>query len=865
MRTTREESENHKHFLKRLAVACVLAGLAVFLISLESPGRMAFDNHAVSAVCYWIASDTEIPSLALVADDLEWKPFPGKPISTGMSYVYVRVDLKNRDHFDREMILYNNARNYQTSLLKPVEKGAVLLYRHGDRIPLSESPVQHYRAAFPVIVPAGAETHYILEFFGSRGLLVDPGIYSASVWLSRNMSERGLLSFAVGGLIILVLLNLILSVLLGGRYFFSTALFLFSLSFFYLRQSRLLMLVIDPLAYPDWLFPVSIAMNCATGMFFFTSLFPPGYTGWERKAARVLMVSALILGVFPFFHNPFVMSDILNAFSVLILPPVFYYTIVSALKGYFPPLMVVGSLSPWIFLMVLDVVIAQFGLRQTYSADFRLWAGLVVSLVLLFVSRVYLYSRAVLDTVSLRQDQAGGTAVSDRTAKQLVSINTSSMERFFYRFHQPLDSIIASARIMEKEYADPGIMAVARIIVGEAEKIKHAGRSVSQIPVIHDLLEHEPGAVAFDEVTGGPSRVRIFDYDQQQSARMANILSAEGFSAEPDTDRFRILADVVSGRIDVLIVDAASTGEAGFTLCRFIREKLSMIQFPVLLITDFFEQTTLKRGFAVGVDDFLTRPYDGAELVGRLRSLIRLRDTSRMNRDLEQSEKEKNAFLYFLTHNVNTPLTVLMNLVRELMSNADNAEEAKKIAEMDSCVQEIHDIVQNVLISFRLTDGRQTLWLEPVLVQEELQRTMRDIQIRAEEKNQTLTCVIEDPVPPVLADRTSVRGILRNLIDNAVKFTPPGGTVTIRVTGGPDVRISVCDTGPGIPEEDRSRLFQRFERLSTRPTGGESSTGLGLHVSNELALLNGGTLLYTGDAGGACFVLTLKRHYGDDA
>src|SRR5690606_37241593 len=116
-----------------------------------------------------------------------------------------------------------------------------------------------------------------------------------------------------------------------------------------------------------------------------------------------------------------------------------------------------------------------------------------------------------------------------------------------------------------------------------------------------------------------------------------------------------------------------------------------------------------------------------------------LRDTSRMNRDLERSEKEKNAFLYFLTHNVNTPLTVLMNLVRELMVQPADVETAGKIGEMDSCVQEIHDIVQNVLISFRLSDGRQTLWLEPVFIQEEVNRTIRDIQKRIEEKQQHLT------------------------------------------------------------------------------------------------------------------------------
>lgn len=864
MSIQQQNPERHIPFLKKLVFAWVFAWLAVFLISLETSSGVAQENYAVSTVCYWVSSDTEIPSLDLISENLDWKVYTGKPMKTGKTYVYVRFVLHNRDSVDREMMLYNNARNYQTTLLQPVGKSAVVLYRHGDRIALSNSPVKHYRAAFPVIIPSGSDARYYMEIFGHRGLLVDPGINSASIWFAQNMSERGLLSFAIGGLIILVLLNLILSVLLGSRYFFSTALFLFSLTFFYLRQSHLLMVVIDPLAYPDWLHAFSIAMDCATGMFFFTTLFPPGYTGWEKKAAYILMVSAIFLGIFPFFYDPFVMADIVNAFSVLILPPVFYYTIVSALRGYYPPLMVVGSLSPWLFLMVLDVVLGQFALRQTSSAEFRLWGGLVVSLLLLFVARVYLYSRSVLDSNSSRPVEPEDPDVLSRTAAQLALINTNSTERFFYRFHQPLDSIIASARIMEKEYADPGIMAVAQIIIGEAERIKNASRSMVQIPVISTLFEHESNMIP----AGGDaasSRVMIFDYDQKQATRIANMLSSEGFSAEFDTDRFRVLADVVGGKTDVLVIDAASTGEAGFTLCRFVREKLSMIQFPILLITDFFEQNTLKRGFAAGVNDYLTRPYDGGELIARLRSLVRLRDTSLMNRDLERSEKEKNAFLYFLTHNVNTPLTVLMNLVRELMLQPTDDDTQGKISEMDSCVQEINDIVQNVLISFRLSDGRQTLWLEPVSVREELERTLRDMQNRVEEKQQRLTVDLDGNVPQVLADRTSVRGILRNLIDNAVKFTPKGGAITIRVTGDPDVRISVCDTGPGIPEEERSLLFQRFERLSTRPTGGESSTGLGLHVSRELAVMNGGSLSYSGEKEGACFELILKRYYGDDA
>ena len=149
-------------------------------------------------------------------------------------------------------------------------------------------------------------------------------------------------------------------------------------------------------------------------------------------------------------------------------------------------------------------------------------------------------------------------------------------------------------------------------------------------------------------------------------------------------------------------------------------------------------------------------------------------------------------------------------------------------------------------------------------MREELERTVREVSKRARQKKQTLSVNLPAQIPPVFADRTSVRGILYNLTDNAVKFTPPGGAITVTVSGEHDIRVSVCDTGPGIPSEEQVRLFQRFERLSPRPTAGESSTGLGLHVSRELAVMNGGSLEYRSGNPGANFILTLKRHYGGE-
>ncbi|MFP4443331.1 MAG: sensor histidine kinase [Spirochaetia bacterium] len=99
--------------------------------------------------------------------------------------------------------------------------------------------------------------------------------------------------------------------------------------------------------------------------------------------------------------------------------------------------------------------------------------------------------------------------------------------------------------------------------------------------------------------------------------------------------------------------------------------------------------------------------------------------------------------------------------------------------------------------------------------------------------------------------------MLYNLLDNAVKFSPPGTGISLAIVPGDPLKIDVRDRGPGISREDRGKLFSRFEPLSTQPTGGESSTGLGLYVAKELARMNGGDLEYREFAEGACFRLTV--------
>jgi len=105
------------------------------------------------------------------------------------------------------------------------------------------------------------------------------------------------------------------------------------------------------------------------------------------------------------------------------------------------------------------------------------------------------------------------------------------------------------------------------------------------------------------------------------------------------------------------------------------------------------------------------------------------------------------------------------------------------------------------------------------------------------------------------------------LISNAVKFSPPGGSVTVRATADEDDwRIEIKDTGPGLTPHDRERLFQDFARLSAQPTGGEKSTGLGLAITRRIVEAHGGQIGVNSNAGeGAVFWFTLPKSTNDRA
>lgn len=210
-----------------------------------------------------------------------------------------------------------------------------------------------------------------------------------------------------------------------------------------------------------------------------------------------------------------------------------------------------------------------------------------------------------------------------------------------------------------------------------------------------------------------------------------------------------------------------------------------------------------------------------------------------LNRDLQRVNAEKTEFLEILSHDLRSPLTAVLTVLGLL--HRERAElPADKVDELlENSTQSIEnatDLIETILEASRIESGHVEVELGPCKLDSLVQVHVKMALPAAAKKNIQVEVPDAYPAETVMADPQAVARILDNLLSNAVKYTPPGKRVWVNlVREGNEVRCEVGDTGPGLTEDDMALLFQKYRRLSSRPTGRETSTGLGLAIAKGLA------------------------------
>jgi len=229
--------------------------------------------------------------------------------------------------------------------------------------------------------------------------------------------------------------------------------------------------------------------------------------------------------------------------------------------------------------------------------------------------------------------------------------------------------------------------------------------------------------------------------------------------------------------------------------------------------------------------------------------------------ELQALERMRDDLTHMIVHDLRTPLTSIASGLRTL----------KAVARLDDQEQALLDVAiegGNTLLSMindlldisKMEAGALQLRLQKVAPAELIREACQQVELLAQQKGQTLVAEPEGDLPAVYADHDLARRALVNLLGNAVKFTPSGGAVTVSaaVAGDDEVVFSVADTGIGIPEDARERIFDKFGQIESRKTGGRSSTGLGLTLCKLAVEAHGGRIWVDSEPGvGSTFSFTL--------
>lgn len=216
---------------------------------------------------------------------------------------------------------------------------------------------------------------------------------------------------------------------------------------------------------------------------------------------------------------------------------------------------------------------------------------------------------------------------------------------------------------------------------------------------------------------------------------------------------------------------------------------------------------------------------------------------NQMAKQVKHSQQMLRDFVADASHELRTPLTSIKGFAQAILDGTARDKEAqlKAASVIEDESKRMMRLVDELLELSRLESGQVNMVKEPIDVKELLQQCQEIFVMRAEEKDIQLKTDIE-PLPPVIGDIDRLEQVFSNLLDNALKHTPAGGKVSIiaRQSSPNFIEVTVADTGPGIPPEQLSHVFERFYQADA--SAAKAGTGLGLAIAREIVRAHGGDI-----------------------
>ncbi len=316
--------------------------------------------------------------------------------------------------------------------------------------------------------------------------------------------------------------------------------------------------------------------------------------------------------------------------------------------------------------------------------------------------------------------------------------------------------------------------------------------------------------------------------------------------------------------IDLVMLDIMMPNMSGLDVLGEIRETPATRNLPVILISAMANTRDVVNGLRLGANDYITKPVDVSVVVARVKTQLmvkRLLDERQETiTELTKAEKLRSQLFRIASHDLKTPLSNIRmaeHLLRKMLPEDKSTNQTLDTIKLT--VESMGSIISNFLDMVELQTGQMDIKLKPIEFKDVVYNVLTQYEIAANKKNIKLE--MQETDGWVTADASRLIQVVSNLVSNAIKYSPENTTIVVstRTENGRGF-IYVADQGPGIPEDEREKLYTEFGKLSTRPTGGESSTGLGLWIVKHLTNAQRGEVgVDFPESGGATFWISLPE------
>jgi signal transduction histidine kinase len=370
-------------------------------------------------------------------------------------------------------------------------------------------------------------------------------------------------------------------------------------------------------------------------------------------------------------------------------------------------------------------------------------------------------------------------------------------------------------------------------------------------------------------------RILVVDDEATVREMVSKVVQHIGYEVATADHGIKALEMLRKEPFTILITDIKMPEMDGFELMKIVKTEFPDLH--IICITGQGASYTYTDVVAVGATDYITKPFTIDEMRAKLTRVIRERnlianltqnsiELERANQELKRLDQLKSTFISSVSHELRTPLTVIKEFISLMLEGhvgglTEDQKEYLGIANKN--ILRLTNLIETLLDFSRIESGKGLkLKFEPIRLVEVVEDASMTLSQQLEEKRITFENRLDPDTPQLLIDRNRLVEVFINLIGNGVKFTPPGGMITIDSRGltekRENLKVVVTDTGVGISPEDLSKVFDRFYQGQTTQTGVVMGTGLGLAITKEIIEGHHGSIHAESKLGsGASFVFTL--------